>query len=302
MKAYLSLSLLTLLLACGESRIQSVDDEVLEQAEADKAAADLKLAQSTLIGAWTFCADNTDGTSIRYDYAFAADNKLRLNQATHDRAQCSSENPEQIKVDAGWKLTPVQDGSGFTLVLTWGEGKKLESEYRSSGTQADLPNLLKLKDETDLSLIKLTEKDRFLTLDKVTTVEKDKLQKTAETLVLEYATGLTRRRGSWQSACEGSKNTTLKFSGDKDIKLTITGQVYEDKDCKTAKEVEFKSTVAFKLTAVSDLEKKTIAVTTGEEKRSLKVSFSDFDKLELSEAGERTNVLTSYTFQAGVTP
>lgn len=300
MKIYLGLSLLALLMACGEPRIQSVDDEVLEKAEADKAAADLKFAQSALLGAWTFCAENADGTSIRYDYAFAADNKFSLNQALHDTAQCSSENPENTKVDAGWKLAPVKESSDFILVLTWGEGKKLESEYRNSGTQAELPDLMRLKDKADLSLIKLTEEDRFLKLDKVIAVEKDKLQKNTETFVLEYATGLMRRKGSWQSACEGSKNTTLKFSGDNDVKLTITRQIYEDKDCETVKDLEFKNTVDFKLTAVSDLEQTKIAVTAGDEKRSLKVSFSDVDKLELSEAGDRSNVMTSYTFQPGV--
>lgn len=302
MKTYLSLSLLALLLACGESRIQSVDDEVLEKAQADKAAADLKFAQSTLVGAWTVCSDKTDGTSIRYDYAFATDNKLHLQQAAHSTAECSSEDPENTIVEAGWKLVPTKDETAFTLHLTWGEGKKLESEYLSSGTQAELPNLIALKDEAELSPIKLTEKDRFLKLDKVTTVEKDQLQKDAEALIMDFASGLLHRKGSWQSVCEDSKNTTLKFSGDKDLKLTITRQIHEDKDCTTVKEVEFKNTLAFKLTAVTDREQKKIAVTAGDEKRSLKVSLKDFDSFELSEAGERSNVLTSYTFQAGVTP
>lgn len=302
MKTYLSLSLLALLLACGESRIQSVDDEVLEKAQTDKAAADLKLAQSTLIGAWTACRDNEDGSSNRYNYSFAADNKLRLNQAAHSTAQCSSENPENTTVDAGWKLVPTKDETAFTLLLTWGEGKKLESEYLSSGAQAELPNLIALKDEAELSPLKLTEKEHFLKLDKVSTLEKDQMQKKAETLILDFASGLLHRKGSWQSACEGSKNTTLKFSGDKDLKLTITRQVHEDKDCKTVKEIEFKNTLDFKLTAVTDLDQKKIAVTAGDEQRNLKVSFKDLDKLELSEAGERSNVVTSYTFQAGVAP
>lgn len=302
MKTYLSLSLLALLLACGESRIQSVDDEILEKSQADKAAADLKLAQSTLIGAWTVCQDNDDGSSIRYDYSFATDNKLLLNQAAHSTAQCSSENPENKALEAGWKLVPTKDEKGFTLHLTWGEGKKLESEYLSSGAQAELPNLIALKDESELSPLKLTEKDQFLKLDKVKTTEKDKTQKKAETFLLDFASGLLHRKGSWQSACEGSKNSSLKFSGDKDLKVTITRQAYEDKDCKTLKEVEFKNTVDFKLTAALDLEQKTIAVTTAEEKRKLKVSFKDFDKLELSEAGDRSDVSTSYIFQAGVAP
>lgn len=302
MKTYLSLSLLTLLLACGESRIQSVDDEVLEKSHADKAAADLKLAQSTLIGAWTVCQDHEDGTSTRYDYSFATDNKLRLNQAAHSSAQCSSENPENKSLEAAWKLVPTQDETAFTLLLTWGEGKKLESEYQSSGAQAELPNLIVLKDEAELSPLKLTEKDRFLKLDKVKTAEKDKAQKTAETFLIDFASGLLHKKGSWQSACEGSKISSLKFSGDRDLKVTFTRQAFEDKECKTAKEVEFKNTVDFKLTAVADLEQKTIAVSAGEEKRKLKVSFKDLDKLELSEAGDRSNVLTSYTFQAGVTP
>jgi hypothetical protein len=301
-KAYLSLSLLALLLACGESRIQSVDDEVLEKSHADKAAADLKLAQSTLIGAWTVCQDNEDGSSIRYDYSFATDNKLLLNEATHSTAQCSSENPESTRLEAGWKLIPTKDETAFTLHLTWGEGKKLESEYQSSGAQAELPNLIALKDESDLSPIKLTEQDRFLKLDKVKTTEKNKAQKTAETFLMDFASGLLHKKGSWQSACEGSKNSSLKFSGDKDLKVTITRQAYEDKDCKTLKEVEFKNTVDFKLTAVVDLEQRTIAVTAGEEKRNLKVSLKDLDKLELSEAGDRSKIVTSYTFQAGVTP
>jgi hypothetical protein len=301
-KTYLSVSLLALLLACGESRIQSVDDEVLEKAQTDKAAADLKFAQSTLIGAWTACRDNDDGSSIRYNYSFAADNKLRLNQAAHSTAQCSSENPENTTVDAGWKLVPTKDETAFTLLLTWGEGKKLESEYLSSGAQAELPNLIALKDEAELSPLKLTEKEHFLKLDKVSTLEKDQMQKKAETLILDFASGLLHRKGSWQSACEGSKTTTLKFSGDKDLKLTITRQVHEDKDCKTVKEIEFKNTLDFKLTAVTDLDQKKIAVTAGDEQRNLKVSFKDLDKLELSEAGERSTVVTSYTFQAGVTP
>lgn len=305
MKAYLSLPLLTaLLLACGESRINSVDDKVLEEAKADQAAAQLKQEQAALLGSWRTCVKTSENASTRYEYAFTRDGQLNLAQLDYENASCTEDAVQSDSLKATWQLVPVEDSPDFTLHFKWADGKKLESQYRlSAATSAELPKLFDLKDQSDLKLVELKDKDHFLTLEKIPADEIEELRKKSEAMIIEYAKSLLRRNGNWQSACSDGTRSSLQFKVGKTISMTSTRGVYEEKDCKTLKEEESERTsVTFTLVSVPDLNQKKIILDAGKVKGSMKVSFDKIDQLELSDLIEGKESLTLYKYTAGVAP
>ncbi len=299
MKSYLSLTLMTLLLACGESRINSVDDKILDEAQAEKAAADLKEQQTAVLGTWRACAKTSDVTSTRFDYAFTSDGVASLNKLDYGTADCSEEAVAAVDLKADWTLVPVPESKNFKLLLKWSDGKKLETEYRLAGNKADLPKFFELKDQTDLGLVELKDKDKFVTLSKVSPDELEDLRRKSEDMIKEYARSLLSRDGEWNSICADSKMTTLQFKVGKSISLTSTSGVYEDKDCKKLKEDESESkTVNFTMVSVPDLKQKKVVLDTGKAKGTLKVSFEKIDLIELSDLINGKDNVTLYKYSA----
>jgi hypothetical protein len=293
-----------MLLACGESRINSVDDKVLEEAKADRADADLKQKQTALLGTWRTCVKTSDSASTRYEYAFTSDGQLSLVQLDYNNSSCVEDAVQSDSLRASWQLVPVKESPDFTLHFKWANGGKLESQYRlSAATSVELPKLFDLKDQSDLKLVELKDKDHFLTLEKIPADEIEELRKKSESMIIEYAKSLLRRNGSWQTACSDGTRSSLQFKVGKTISMTSTRGVYKEKDCETLKEEESERTsVNFTLVSVPDLTQKKIILDAGKVKGSMKVSFDKIDQLELSDLIEGKESLILYTYAAGVAP
>jgi hypothetical protein len=301
-KTALSLTLLTFLVACGESRIKSVDEDVLEQAHTDRAAADLKQAQTALLGSWHECSDKPENASTRYEYTFTSDGQARLAQLNYEKPACAGEQTsEPDYLDATWKLVPVEDKEEFTLQIDWAAGKKLQSPYRLAGSTATLPRIFELKEQTEL--LNIDDKEQFITLEKVPVGDLEALQKKSEAMVMEYAKGLLRREGIWQSPCAKSQRTTLQFKVENDVRLTHSVKAYEDTKCEKLKEEQAPATtVNFTMVAVPDLDQKKIVLKGEKIKGSLKVSLGQVDQLELSDLIGGKDALTRYQHAAGEAP
>ncbi|WP_141733224.1 hypothetical protein [Oligoflexus tunisiensis] len=306
MKSSLSLTFLALLLACGQPRIESVDDKVLEQANADKAAASLKQAQIALLGTWrSSCVETAESTASLYEYALTQDGQASLVSFEYGTRDCKGETVQSTFLSASWTLIPVADTESFTLEFKWKDGKKLDSQYRLAGNSAEFPRLFELRDQSDLALVELKEKDHFLTLEKVPAGEAEELRKKSELLVMEYATSLLKRPGTWESACADGKRSILTFKVGNTITLSHTSALYDDKDCKTLKGDESRiSEKKFTMAAVPDLAQKKIVLDADGNQGTLKVSFDRIDQLELSDLINGKNTLTLYRYaaSAGVTP
>ncbi|HYX38614.1 MAG TPA: hypothetical protein VE954_36385 [Oligoflexus sp.] len=301
MKTYLSLSLLSLLLACGETRIKSVDDEVMEEAQTDKATAALKREEAALLGTWQACSPTSETESKGHEYIFTGDGGVMLVQRQYSNPNCADQPTEEENLTAKWKLAPVKESSDFTLHFTWDESKKLESQYRFKSGTVELPKIFELKEKPDLALAQLADKDNFLTLKKVPVDSGEEQRRQSELMVISFAKSLLRRDGIWQTACAESKHSIVQFEVGKNISMTRSLVTYEDEKCEKLKDTQKdEKATEITLSAVSDLAQKKIALEMGKDKQkaTLKVFFDNIDKLELTESKDNKNVSATYGFKA----
>lgn len=234
MKTIPGFCLLTLLFACGEPRIKSIDDETLAKAQALKDEAALSNAQTALLGTWQACADQGEKGSIRYSYSFGPDGQSAFQRNTYTQAACDDETGQsQVdKLRLPYRLTPAKD-TPYILSFDLGAGHRFESEYQQNGIDTVLlPKIFELKDK-GLPLLGLKEAENFVSLARIPVEAIDVILQDAEKDLLAFTTSLLKRPGTWNQVCTQSAIISLQFSGDDKLSLTSSQKKFTDTLCKT---------------------------------------------------------------------